>query len=106
MKEQISKMVAGGICSIKLTIQHMGQRSYRMVIIGMNTRKCPDNIFQRQAGGYMAIIKNVVTIIEAYELIMNYRFKSNKSYYSQQYINQMNVIFVRNFTHNTKIYPV
>ena len=99
MKKQIDKVMPARIRLKNLAVQHMRQRCQRMIIIGVNTRKRPDDILQSQAAGYMAVLIDVNIIIKAYKPVMQYRLKSSESYHRQEYINQMNVILFSVYIH-------
>jgi hypothetical protein len=64
---------------VQRTIDHVGNRSQRMVIIGMNIRKSPGNIFKAQARSDIRVIVNIRIIVKIYKTVMEDWFIRNES---------------------------
>jgi hypothetical protein len=66
-------MMAAGVQSKYLAIQHMRNRSQRMVVVGVNICKRPDDTFCSQSRFNIRIVINVRIVIERDEAVVKYR---------------------------------
>ena len=68
VKEDIGQMMPGGMQSVQLAVEHVGNPSQRMPVIGMKMGERPDDSPEAQPVGNHRILINILVVIHLDEI--------------------------------------